>query len=41
MLNISEKTLSTHLSNIYRKTELNSKKDIEELSEGFRNSILA
>jgi len=40
-LNISEKTLSTHLSNIYKKTDLNSKKDIEELSEGLRRSIVA
>lgn len=41
ILNISEKTLSTHLSNIYKKTDLNSKKDIEELSEGFRRSVVA
>jgi len=41
MLNISEKTLSTHLSNIYKKTELNSKKDIEELSDCFRKSVVA
>lgn len=41
MLNISEKTLSTHLSNIYKKTDINSKKDIEELSEGFRKSVVA
>ncbi|MCD1119164.1 helix-turn-helix domain-containing protein [Chryseobacterium turcicum] len=40
-LNISEKTLSTHLSNIYKKTDLTSKKDIEELSEGLRRSIVA
>lgn len=40
-LNISEKTLSTHLSNIYKKTDLNSKKDIEELSECFRKSVVA
>lgn len=32
-LNISEKTLSSHLCNIYKKTGLRNKKEIEELSK--------
>nr|WP_276590706.1 MULTISPECIES: helix-turn-helix transcriptional regulator [unclassified Chryseobacterium] len=41
MLNISEKTLSTHLSNIYKKVEIKSKKEIKELSKVYRDSIMA
>ncbi|MGC5745469.1 LuxR C-terminal-related transcriptional regulator [Chryseobacterium sp. NFX27] len=39
MLNISEKTLSTHLSNIYKKIEIKSKKEIHELSKIYKNTI--
>lgn len=41
MLNISEKTLSTHLSNIYKKVEIKSKKEIKEMSKVYRDSIMA
>jgi len=41
MLNISEKTLSAHLSNIYKKAEIKSKKEIKELSKVYRDSIIA
>lgn len=38
-LNISEKALSSHLSSIYKKTGLKSKKEIEELSKSFRDIL--
>ncbi|WP_326981336.1 helix-turn-helix transcriptional regulator [Chryseobacterium sp. MYb264] len=41
MLHISEKTLSAHLSNIYKKAEIKSKKEIKELSKVYRDSIIA
>ncbi|WP_114820748.1 helix-turn-helix transcriptional regulator [Chryseobacterium sp. KLBC 52] len=37
-LNISEKTLSTHLSNIYKKTEIKGKKEIHEMSNIYKDS---
>ncbi|MBP1165613.1 MULTISPECIES: helix-turn-helix transcriptional regulator [unclassified Chryseobacterium] len=37
-LNISEKTLSTHLSNIYKKTEIKGKKEIQEMSKVYKYS---
>ncbi|MDQ1858524.1 helix-turn-helix transcriptional regulator [Chryseobacterium sp. WLY505] len=37
-LNISEKTLSTHLSNIYKKTEIKGKKEIHEMSNVYKDS---
>ncbi|WP_449399354.1 helix-turn-helix transcriptional regulator [Chryseobacterium wanjuense] len=40
MLNISEKTLSTHLSNIYRKIEIKNKKEIHEISKIYKNTII-
>lgn len=39
-LNISEKTLSTHLSNIYKKTEIKGKKEIQEMSKIYKNSLI-
>jgi DNA-binding CsgD family transcriptional regulator len=38
-LNISEKTLSTHLSNIYKKTEIKGKKEIHEMSKVYKDSL--
>lgn len=38
-LNISEKTLSTHLSSIYKKTGLKSKSNIEEMNQTLRKLI--
>lgn len=39
-LNISEKTLSTHLSNIYKKTEIKGKKEIQEMSKIYKDSLI-
>ncbi|MDH6252673.1 DNA-binding CsgD family transcriptional regulator [Chryseobacterium sp. H1D6B] len=39
-LNISEKTLSTHLSNIYKKIEIKSKKEIQEMSKMYKDSLI-
>jgi DNA-binding CsgD family transcriptional regulator len=38
-LNISEKTLSSHLSNIYKKIDIKSKKEIQEMSKTYRNAL--
>lgn len=40
MLNISEKTLSTHLSNIYKKIEIKNKKEIHEISKIYKSTII-
>lgn len=40
-LNISEKTLSTHLNKIYNKIGIKSKKEINELSKSMRESIMS
>lgn len=40
-LNISEKTLSTHLNKIYKKIGIKSKKEINELSKSMRESIMS
>lgn len=40
ILNISEKTLSTHLSNIYKKIEIKSKKEIQEMSKMYKDSLI-
>jgi len=40
LLNISQKTLSTHLSNIYKKIDIKSKKEIEEMSKVYKPSTL-
>lgn len=40
ILNISEKTLSTHLSNIYKKIEIKSKKEIQEISKMYKDSLV-
>lgn len=40
-LNISEKTLSTHLNKIYKKIGINSKKEINEMSKSIRESIMS
>jgi len=39
-LNISEKTLSTHLNKIYKKIGIKSKKEINEMSKSMRESII-
>jgi DNA-binding CsgD family transcriptional regulator len=39
-LNISEKALSSHLSNIYKKTGLRNKKEIEKLSSTSRDLLI-
>lgn len=39
--NISEKTLSTHLNKIYKKIGIKSKKEINEMSQSIRESILS
>lgn len=39
-LNISEKTLSTHLSNIYKKIEIKGKKEIHEMSKMYKDSLI-
>ncbi|MFP3833887.1 helix-turn-helix transcriptional regulator [Chryseobacterium sp. SIMBA_028] len=39
-LNISEKALSSHLSNIYKKTGLRNKKEIEKLSSSSRELLI-
>jgi len=40
-LNISEKTLSTHLNKIYKKIGIKSKKEINEMSKSLRESIMS
>ena len=40
-LNISEKTLSTHLNKIYKKIGIKSKKEINEMSKSMRQSIMS
>lgn len=40
-LNISEKTLSTHLNKIYKKIGIKSKREINELSKSKRESIMS
>lgn len=40
-LNISEKTLSTHLNKIYKKIGIKSKKEISEISKSIRGSIMS
>lgn len=40
-LNISEKTLSTHLNKIYKKIGIKSKKEINEMSKSIRESIMS
>ena len=39
MLNISEKTLSSHLSNIYKKIEIKNKKEIHIISKIYKNTV--
>lgn len=41
ILNISEKTLSTHLSNIYKKIEIKSKKEIQEMSKKYKDVLMS
>lgn len=40
ILNISEKTLSTHLSNIYKKIEIRNKKEIQEMSKMYKETLI-